>query len=187
MNFDDLLKDAWQGEIGAAPRHDLTRLVRSRQRRQRLQRMLELALTLAAVLVFGQALLSGRAEPSHWLLMPFFAVFLPIAWTIVLRAPLRQAGDVSERVSIYARLRLAQLRMGLRDLWLARRAAWALLGYATVVNLGVWLPAATHWRSAAWPLLTVAVGWLVATVWLSGALRRRWLREYRAVRRLIVE
>ena len=149
--------------------------------------MVELALTLVAVLVFGQALLSGRTGPSHWLMMPFFAVFLPIAWTIVLRAPRRQAGDVSERVSIYARLRLGQLRMGLRDLWLARRAAWALLGYAAVVNLGIWLPAVAHWRSAASLLLCVAVAWLVATVWLSRVLRRRWLREYRAVRRLIVE
>jgi hypothetical protein len=185
MKFDDLLKDAWQGQTHAAMQQDLTRRVRRRQRRLRLLRTMEVALTLIAVLVFGQALLSGRADPAHWLLMPFFAVFLPMAWIIVLRAPRRHATDATGSASTYARLRLAQLRTGLRDLWLARTAAWFLLGYAVVANTGVWLLAGEAWRGAALALLVMAVASLAATIWLSRRLRQRWLREYRAVQRLI--
>ncbi|MFT4247326.1 MAG: hypothetical protein QM581_04690 [Pseudomonas sp.] len=185
MNFDELLKNAWQGETRPALQQDLTRRVRRKQRRQHLQRAVELALTLAAVLVCGQALASGRVAPSQWLLMPFFVVFLPIVWAIVLRAPRPHAKDLSERVSTYARLRLAQLRTSLRDLWLARTAAWALLGYAAAANAGAWLLAGTPWRSAGLFLLVFAFAWLGATTWLSRTLRRHWLREYRAVRRLV--
>lgn len=184
MNFDDLLKDAWQGESPSATPHDITGRVRRRQWRTRLYRVLEVALTLFAVGVFGQALASGRLTPAHWLLMPFYAAFLPIAWASILRAPRRLARDAVEPAGTYARIRLSQLRTGLRDLWLARIAAWALLGYALLANAGVWWLAGESWRSVAWVLLLVAVAWLGATAWLSRRLRRRWLREYRAVRRL---
>ena len=71
------------------------------------------------------------------------------------------------------------------DLWLARATVWALLGYALLANAGVWwLDADEAWRSAGGTLLLAAAAWLVATLWLSRRLRRRWLREYRAVRRL---
>ena len=92
MNFDDLLKDAWQGEAPAAPLHDITARVRRRQWRTRLYRLLEVVVTVLALAVFGRALASSNLTPSHWLLMPFYAVFLPIAWANVLRAPRRQIG-----------------------------------------------------------------------------------------------
>ncbi len=185
MKFDDLLKDAWQGQTHSDMQQDLTRRVRRHQRRLRLLRTTEVVLTVIAVLVFGLALLSGRVDPAHWLLMPFFVVFLPMAWTIVLRAPQRHATDATGSTSTYARLRLAQLRSGLRDLWLARTTAWLLLAYAVVASAGVWLLAGEGWRGAALALLVMAVASLGATVWLSRRLRQRWLREYRAVQRLI--
>lgn len=184
MNFDDLLKDAWQGQAQAPVQQDLTRRVRRRQLRLRLLRTLEVALTVIAVVVFGQALLSGRVDPAHWLLMPFFLVFLPMAWIFVLRSPRRHAADATGSASTYARLRLAQLRTGLRDLWLARTTAWVLLAYALVVNVGVWLLAGEAWREAGLALLVMAVASLGVTLWLSRTLRQRWLREYRSVRRL---
>ncbi len=184
MNFDDLLKDAWQGEAPAAPLHDITARVRRRQWRTRLYRLLEVVVTVLALAVFGRALASSNLTPSHWLLMPFYAVFLPIAWANVLRAPRRPARDAAEPAGAYARIRLAQLRTGLRDLWLARATVWALLGYALLANAGALWLAGDAWRSAAWELLLVAAAWLVATLWVSRRLRRRWVREYRAVRRL---
>lgn len=185
MKFDELLKDAWQGQTHSAMEQDLTRRVRRRKWRLRLLRSLEVALTVAAVLVFGKALLSGRVDAAHWLLMPFFVVFLPMAWAFVLRAPKRHAGDAMGSASSYARLRLAQLRNGLRDLWLARTAAWSLLAYAVVATAGAWLWAGEAWRDAGSALLAMAVATLAATVCLRSTLRRRWLREYRAVRRLV--
>jgi hypothetical protein len=123
MKFDDLLKDAWQGQRYSAAQQDLTGRVRRRQWRVRLLRTLEVALTVVAALVFGHALLSGRVDPAHWLLLPFFVVFLPVAWAVVLRAPRRRAKDATGSASVYARLRLAQLRAGLQDVWLARTTA----------------------------------------------------------------
>ena len=185
MNFDDLLKDAWQAQTPTAMQQDLTRRVRRRQLRLRLLRTLEVALTVIAVLVFGQALLSGRADPAHWLLMPFFLVFLPMAWIFVLRSPRRHAADATGSASTYARLRLVQLRTGLRDLWLARTTAWVLLAYALVVNAGVWVLGGSSWREAGLALLLMAVAAMAVTLWLSRTLRQRWLREYRGVYRII--
>ena len=65
MNFDDLLKDAWQGEAPAAPLHDITARVRRRQWRTRLYRLLEVVVTVLALAVFGRALASGNLTPSH--------------------------------------------------------------------------------------------------------------------------
>jgi hypothetical protein len=184
MNFDDILKDAWQGENRPATPAQLTRRVHRHQWRHRLQRMVEIALTLVAVLVFGQSLMSRSIEPSHWLLLPFFVVFLPAAWTVILRAPRRRIEDVTENTRLYARLRLSQLRAGLRDLWLARMAAWALVAYAVVANAGVWLFGDASWRIAALTLMGFAMAWAAGTFWLARRLRRSRLREYRAVRRL---
>lgn len=186
MNFDDLLKDAWQGQTHSGMEQDLTRRVRRRQRRLRLLRTVEVALTAFAVLLFGQVLLSGDLDPTHWLLLPFYVVFLPTTWFIVLRAPRRHATDATASASRYARLRLSQLRIGLRDLWLARRAGWLLLAYSALSNAGAWLWAGDEWRVAGLALLVMAVALLGATLWLSRRLRPRWLREYRTVRRLIV-
>lgn len=185
MNFDDLLKDAWQGQARSAPLPDLTRRVHRRRWRMRLLRGIEIGLTVLAVLIFGRALADGAPGPEHWLLLPFYAVFLPAVWLITLRAPRCRGGDASERIDIYARLRLAQLRTGLRDLWLARIAAWCLLGYAALVVLGTWWLSDASWRSVALLLAGYAVAWLGATFWVSHRLRRRWLREYRVVRQLV--
>jgi Ca2+/Na+ antiporter len=185
MKFDDLLKYAWQGQTHSGMLQNLTCRVRRRQRRLRLLRTVEVVLTAIALLVFGQVLLSGDVAPAHWLLMPFFLVFLPIVWFIVMRAPRRNATDATASASSYALHRLAQLRTGLRDLWLARKTGWLLLAYAAVANSGVWLFAGDEWREAGVALLVMAVALLAATLWLSRTLRQHWLREYRAVRRLI--
>lgn len=183
-DFDDRLAQAFKAEAPPTAAPDLARRVHQRRWRHRAYRALEVALTLAAVAVFVPALVGGGMTPVHWLLMPFYAVFLPAAWVIALRNPGRRGHDVTQSAGIYAHLRMAQLRTGLRDLWLARAAAWALLGYSVLANVGIWVLGATHWRSDGWVLLLVAVGWYAATRWLSASLRRRWLREYRAVRRL---
>lgn len=185
MNFDELIKEAWQGETGGTPAPDLIRRVHRQRWRRRLLRGVEVALTVAALLVFGQGLLGVDIRPAAWLLMPFYVVFLPVVWFILLRAPRQRSEALTERVSTYAQRRLVQLRAGLRDLWLARMAAGALLGYAVLANLAVWrLAADAHWRDAALLLLAMAAAWLAATLWLNAKVRHRWLREYRAVRRL---
>lgn len=184
MNFDDQLAQAFKGEAPTTAAPDLARRVRQRRWRHRAMRTLEVVLTLAAVAVFVPALVSGGMTATHWLLMPFYAVFLPTVWVIALRKPGRRADDVTQSAGIYAHLRMSQLRTGLRDLWLARATAWALLGYSVLANVGIWVLGATHWRTDGWVLLLVAVGWMAGTLWLSATLRQRWLREYRAVRRL---
>lgn len=185
MNFDEQLAQAFKGEAPPAAAPDLARRVRQRHWRHRALRVLEVVLTLAAVAVFVPALVRGEMTPTHWLLMPFYAVFLPTVWLVALRTPRRRAHDMTQSAGVYAHLRMAQLRTGLRDLWMARAAAWALLGYSLLANAGIWLLDATQWRGDGWVLLLVAVGWLAGTVWLSTTLRQRWLREYRAVRRLV--
>jgi hypothetical protein len=183
MNFDDQLPQAFKGEVPLAAAPDLARRVRQRRWRHRAVRTLEVLLTLAALAVFVPALVSGGMTTTHWLLMPFYVVFLPTVWVIALRMPGRHA-DATRSGAIYAQLRMAQLRTGLRDLWMARAAAWALLWYSVLANLGVWVFGAAHWRADGLVLLLVAVGWLAGTLWLSATLRQRRLREYRAVRRL---
>jgi ABC-type spermidine/putrescine transport system permease subunit I len=114
------------------------------------------------VLVFDHALANAGMTPTQWLLMPFYVAFLPIAWAIPLRAPRRQSADATERVCIYAHLRLSQLRTGLRDLWWARATAWVMLVCALAANFTAWLMADASWRSDALVLLVVAVSGSVA-------------------------
>lgn len=186
MEFEDRLRDAWQVQTRSAMTLEKLDAAVARQRRRRAwHRALEVVLSLAAILVFGHALLSGAMAPAHWLLLPFFAVFLPTAWVMAMRAPRVRADDASEAASTYARLRMAQIRTSLRDLWMARRSALALAIYAWVTWLAVWIFADVSWRSAAATLLAYAMAWLVGTFWLSRRLGPRRLREYRALRRLI--
>lgn len=185
MNFDDILKDAWRGESRHAAYLDLDRRVRRQRRRQRLLRALEVVLTLVAVLVFGHALASGRASPSHWLLLPFYLVFLPVAWTFILRKPRLSMGDVAASVQSYAQLRIAQLRGGLRDLWLARVTAWSLLAYAIAVNLGVWTLGDADWQAAGLALLGASLAWIIGVSWFGRLRRRTLLREYRSMKSLM--
>ena len=60
MDFDDMLKDAWQAQAVPAAQALLHRRVQRQRWRHRLLRALEVALTVVAVLVFGQALATGR-------------------------------------------------------------------------------------------------------------------------------
>ena len=182
--FDDILKEAWKGEARQATRHELDRRVRRQRARQRLLRALEVALTLLAVLVFGHALASGNAGPSHWLLLPFYLVFLPGAWLFILRGPRRAASGLAESAHDYARLRMAQLRTGLRDLWLARVAAWSLLGYSVAANVGTWLHGDADWQSAALVLFGLSLAWALGIAGYGSHRRRALLREYRALRSL---
>lgn len=184
MSFDDILKDAWQGETRQALHADLARRVRRQRQHHRLQRALEVALTLVAVLVLGHALSSGRIGPSHWLLLPFFLVYLPMAWAFILRAPRQSNQDLAENTRLYARLRMSQLRIRLRDLWFARVAAWSLLAYAIAANVGVWMLGDADWRAAGLALLGAAMAWFAGTFWFSRWRRRSLLREYRSMKSL---
>jgi hypothetical protein len=186
MNLDERMRAAWQRQTRSdLSLHGITERVRRRQRRHRWRRGSEAALSLAAVVVFGHAWLSGTTAPGHWLILPFFAVFLPTVWVITLRGPQVRSEDVGEPAKTYARLRMAQLKTGLRDLWLARRAALALLAYAALAWAGAMIFGDGAWRPAASVLLAYSMIWLGGTWWLSHRLRGRWLREYRSVRRLL--
>lgn len=184
MSFDDVLKNAWQGERPVVAPARLASRVRRRRLQHRLQRGVEIGLTLVAAAVCGRALAGGDIDPMHWLLLPFFAVYLPMAWAFILRAPRPRREDVSENARLYARLRMSQLRVNLRDLWLARSAAWSLLAYAIAVNAGAWALGDVRWRSDAARLLLCALVWAVGTLWLSRRWRSSLLRGYRAMRRL---
>lgn len=185
MNFDDLLKAAWHSERQSASQRELTRRVVRQRMRLRVRRGIELALTAAALLVFGRSLLSQSMGPAHWLTLPFFALYIPIAWAIILRAPRRRAWDASERADVYARRRLSQLRASLRDLRFAGAAAGVLFVYAVAANAVVWWLADDRWREAGVILLIAAGACLLATWALIVLSRRRVLLEYRAVRRLV--
>lgn len=181
MDIDEQLSRSWKAQTRTATTTELTTRINRQRLRIYAQRSLEVLLTLIAVLVFGQALISRSLDPAHWLLLPFFAVFLPLAWTVILRAPRRASRDLTESTTIYARLRLAQLRTNLRDLWLTRVTARALVVYAIIANIFVWTAADSNWRPAAWTMLVYALIWAVGTWWLNRRMRRTWLREYRAI------
>lgn len=185
MDFDDLLSRSWQAETRNVTTTELAARIKRQRLRRFAMRSLEVLLTLFAILVFGQALMLRSLDPAHWLLLPFFVVFLPLAWIAVLRAPRQEGRDLAESTSIYARLRLAQLRTNLRDLWLARVAARALVGYAVIANILVWTMADASWRPTSLTLLAYALIWLVGTWWFNHRMLRAWLREYRAVARLV--
>ena len=184
MDFDDMLKDAWQAQAVPAAQALLHRRVQRQRWRHRLLRALEVALTVIAVLVFGQALADGRLSPSHWLLLPFYLVFLPAAWVFILRAPRRSDRDVAESVQSYALLRIAQLRTGLRDLWFARASAWALLAYAIAASAVAWILGGDDWRAAGLTLLCASLAWIAGISWFGRRRRRTLLREYRSMRSL---
>jgi hypothetical protein len=184
MDIDERLQDAWREAAPVGTRlADLDRRVARQRRRRWLLRAQDFVLTLVALGVFGHALVFGTMGPAHWLLLPFFVVFLPMAWIITLRVPRARSADLTAPMSRYVELRLKQLRTGLRDLWLARRTAVALVAYAAAAFTGAWLFGDGRWREAAVALLVYSLLWLLGTMWLSRRLRRRWLSEYRAIRR----
>jgi len=174
MNLEQQMHRAWQAESGGRPDlDDLTARVRRQQRRRLWQRVVEALLSLAAVAIFAHALLAQAMGPAHWLLLPFFAVFLPTAWLLTLRGPRPDAETAIAPTEVYARIRLAQLNTSLRDLRLARHAAQGLIVYALLAGLGAWALGDAPWREAALWLLIYAAAWLVATLWLTHRLGRR--------------
>lgn len=184
MDIDERLQAAWREAAPAGMNlAELRRRVAQQRRRRRLLRAQEFLLTLVALGVFGHALLFGAMGPTHWLLLPFFAVFLPTAWLVALRVPRARAADLTAPMDRYVELRLKQLRTGLRDLWLARRAAVALVAYAAAAFVGAWLLGDGRWRAAAVALLAYSLFWLLGTMWVGRRLNRQWLSEYRAIRR----
>ena len=186
MEIEDQLRTAWNAESGAqADLAGLTARVRRQQRRMMLQRLLEVTLTVAAIVLFAHALASQAMAPAHWLLLPFFAVFLPTAWLLTLRGPRPDAEAATEPTNVYARIRLAQVKISLRDLWLARRAAQGLLVYALLGCLGAWIFGDAQWREAALWLLIYALAWLGASLLVTHRIGRRTRSEYRNLRGLL--
>lgn len=184
MSFDDILKSAWRDEQTTAAPGRLAARVHRRRLRHRLQRGAEVTLTLIAIALGIRVLASGQIEPAHYLLLPFFIAYLPMAWAFILRAPRQRREGVDENTRFYARLRMSQLHTGLRDWWLARFAAWSLLAYAIAANVGVWLLGDAHWRSGGAWLLGFTLVWTVCTLGLGYRRRTSLLREYRAMKRL---
>ncbi|MFU8832725.1 MAG: hypothetical protein ACNA7J_11310 [Wenzhouxiangella sp.] len=186
MNIEDQLRSAWNAESGGhLDLDDLTERVRRQRRRRYLQRAMELILTVVAIAVFAHALITQSMAPAHWLLLPFFAVFLPTVWILTLRGPRLDTDAATAPTHVYAQLRLAQLKTSLRDLWLARRSALGLLIYALLACIGAWWFGDVQWRESALVLLFYSSAWLVATLILARRLGPRRSREYRNLRALL--
>ncbi|KLJ01004.1 hypothetical protein [Luteimonas sp. FCS-9] len=183
-DFDDLMQAAWQEERPDGDGAMLAARVRRHRWRHRLRRGVEIALTLIAVVLLGRLLTGDDATPAHWLVLPFFAVYLPAVWCLLLRAPRPQSIDATQDVRTYAHVRLSQLRTALRDLWLARIAALGLSVYAAVAATAALASGDAAWQIPAGQLLAWAGVWTLATFWLSHRQRGRRLQEYRAMRRL---
>lgn len=184
MDTDERLRKLWQQQQPPSEAlHDLTVRVARHQRAVIMRRALEVLLTLAVVGVFAWPLWTGNVSPSHWLLMPFFAVFLVASWALILWQRPGAASAASESAAVYARLRQLQLRDALRNLWLAERGAIALLAYAAAAFAAAfWLGDA--WHNAAATLLAYSGLWYLGTRWLAKGKRRAMVREYRALRRM---
>lgn len=185
MNFNEELSSAWHAEQGGPDMAKLTARVQRHRRRHGLMRVLEIALTCGAIVVFGHAFGTGSATSAHWLLLPFFAIYLPAAWIMLLRKARLQDGHSSKAPQDYARHRMFQLRTSLRDIWLARRFALFLLGYAAVAVAVTFFLGDVEWQEVARALLICALAWTGATFLLSRLLRVRRLREYRSARRML--
>ncbi len=183
-DFDDLMRSAWQATQPTTDSAALVRRVRRHQRLHRLRRGLEIAVTLAAVVILLRPLAGAALTPAYWLVMPFFAVYMPVVWWLLLRAPRPRADAAALDGATYAQVRLSQLRAGLRELRIARLTAAALLAYALLALAAATALDAGAWQSAAGRLLLYAVGCAALTWAIARARRRRYRTEYRAMRRL---
>lgn len=180
---DDPLRAAWLGQSAPPPlAPDLADRLRGHQRRRVAWRAFEIALSLGAIGVFVASALGEGLGPTGWLLLPFFAAYLPVIWWLQLRRPDPRIADASARD--YARVRLAQLRRLMHEAWLARRGTDALLGYALLALAFALLAGSPTLREGAgWVLAAAVAAWLAARFALRPA-RRRWWRERLALRRL---
>lgn len=186
MNIEDQLRAAWNAESGEhLDLASLTATVRRHRRRRYWQRAMEVVLTIIAIVLFAHALIWQEMGPSHWLLLPFFAVFLPTAWILVLRGPRPDFEEATAATTVYAQLRLVQLKTSLKDLKFARRSAQGLAIYSVLTCVGAWLFGDALWRETALWLLAFALTWLIATLLLSSRLGRDRQREYRNLRVLL--
>jgi len=188
VNSDDPLMQAFQRQQPAASRVRLEKIgiqVRAQRRWHALRRGLEILLSLAAVGFFAFRLFNGQLGPQDWVLLPFFAVFLPLIWLLILRGSRRKFSRATDAAADFANHRLAQLRANLREVWLARRAVHGLVLYAIAVF------ALTRWRGdAGWQeagiyLLMWSLLWGLLAGLILRWYRPRLLREYRALRRLL--
>lgn len=183
MDADDPLRRLWQDQpLPAIPPDRLRERLQRHRFALRLRRCTEALLTAVAVLWFGVSALRGFT-PADWLLLPYFSVFLVVAWTVNLRRD-RAVRDVAESGRVYATLRLAQLRAWLCELMLTRRCAEALVAYALCTFIGTRLWAAADWHWPATTLLSIALVWWAGSALYVRHRRRLCLREYRALRRL---
>jgi hypothetical protein len=184
MDADERLRALWQGQrLPAVPTAQLLAGVQRHRRRLLVQRVCEATLSLAAVGWFVHAFLSRQFAAVEWLLLPYFSVFLVVAWSFNLRHA-QSPGAATESARVYAGLRLVQLRNRLRELQLARRSAQWLLGYALATLIAALLWGTPDWRTATLSLALTAVFWLIGCEWVVRHGRRRCRREYRALRRL---
>ncbi|MCD9032712.1 hypothetical protein LDO32_13350 [Luteimonas sp. Y-2-2-4F] len=186
MDLDDArLRELWQRQPPPpAPAPRLMARVCRHRRIAALWRALEVALTLggAALLLWPGA--DGGLAPRQWLLIPFFAAFLAVAWAIVLRGRTGPRALAAEDGAAYARARQRQLRGSLRDLRVAELAATGLLAYAGVA-LAVCLVAVEAWRADAAVLFAWGALWWTGTRWLVRRRRPPLRAEYRAMARLL--
>lgn len=182
--FDDLLQSAWQAARPSTDSAALIKRVRRHQLRLRLRRGLEIAITLAAIAMLLRPLAGAAVTPAYWLVMPFFAVYMPAAWWLLLRVPQPRRDAATLDVATYAQVRLSQLRAGLRELRIARVTAVVLLVYAlSAMAISIVIDAAV-WQAAAGDLLIYAGACAVLTYGISYTRRRRYRAEYRGMRRL---
>lgn len=185
MDIDEPLRELWQRQQPPqADAHYLFERVRRQRRAVIVRRTVEVALTLMAVAVLGWPMWNGNLEPAHWLLIPFFSVFLIVIWTILLKQQLGRKPAVSESAAVFARQRKRQLLDSLKNLSLAERGALALFIYAAVAFAGGYLLGDSAWKFATSFLLAYSGCWYFATRWLVPRKRRALWREYRAVRRM---
>lgn len=184
MDTDERLRALWQGQsLPAVPAAQLLAQVQRHHRRLRLQRVLEAMISLAAVIWFIATFLSRPFAAVEWLLLPYFSVFLVVAWSFNLRHTPRHRA-VAENTQVYAGLRLAQLRARLRELQLVRRSAQWLMAYALAALLLALFRGTPEWHRATLSLAVTAVFWLLGCELIVRHWSRRCRREYRALLRL---
>jgi len=185
MDIDKSLREVWQRQQPSPSlSHQLFDSVRRHRRAVIAKRAVEVLMTLAAVAVLGWPLWTGNLAPVHWLLIPFFSVFLIVSWTLVFRQRRGAYLAVSENVAAFAKQRQSQLLDSLKDLKFTELGVIALLVYSAVAFVAaLWLGSAA-WKISATVLLVYSTFCFFITRLLVRRKRRNLWREYRAVRRI---
>lgn len=185
MDNDEALRELWQRQKPSRALTDgLFNRVKRHRRALMAQRGLEVAMTLAAVAVLGWPVWTGDAAPVHWLLIPFFSVFLIVSWTVALSQGLGANPALSENAATFANQRKQQVLRALKNLKLTERSVIALLVYAAAALIGGLLLGDSSWKYSASFLLAYSAACYFFARWLVGRKRRAYWREYRALRRI---